>query len=999
MRIWAVLVSVALAIGSVVMPSSAIASTPELPAAPLFNQVQMKVLVDNDFAVFMGNDQQVTRLFYQNNSQWGNQVQNIQTLDVFPAAGETFVYLVPMGGNTYIAPGGGEGGQENFSGVLNNIPLLDYPGAQVAIGRSVSDVDDILHSGYLLLNNHLTNYTTSISQVENGSFSVLLEDLSVASTNLLWGPAERDDYGQIPAPITGCTVACDGARFSPAIPDGAWDFPDGSAVLFRYPLSNANLPVSPGDRSVTISWQDPGAGGPVSEYLIEYKETDQDDSAFKVFGTVAGTSRSSTVTGLTNGTAYTLRVSAVNESGSASSLGRSVVPTGTPSRPANQSYAAGDGEVTINFSAPVNDGGMAVTNYAYSIDDGATWITRNPPSTLSPITISGLTNFTNYSIRLRAINPFGAGQASLPIEVQAGIVSTRTLTYDAGTLAPVTNLASGAVLEEEDAFTVAEGPTRTNFTFTGWKDGAVEYAAGDTYTVGASNPNLTAQWVQNSLLGVPSDNKSRVLTWNIVEDESIDVTVSAGAGNSVRIQIPANALEPGTEVIFWRLLNDDVAKQRINSEKDYFVNLAITWSLGDDINTPMVVVDATSPIVMTINNPSIVQGATAWQIVGEEAEVVGTASQAGQLTLSFTEDPVITAANVPPAPEFSTPVATEDGFAVNITNFDASYTWESPTVSDGSVSITGTSGSTRSLVVSGLGSAASATITQRVSLNGVFQSATVTGASIDPTPPPTPEFSSPVATEGGFTVDITNFDASSTWESPTVSAGSVSITGTSGSTRSLVVSGLGSGESATITQEVSLNGNLRSASVTGTALDITEPDPPPTVSRGISVPQVPSLDPGQEIAISESEEETIFLTGDFLNLITEVKLGGLLDLPFEASANGEQISITIPATRSGEINLTLRYGALSLEQTITVSRAVDPGVVNAGTFKGFVAIYAKGFEGRRLSAKVGEDWVIVNSLNARFVRITERVRWTDYGLSVRIFIDRRLVRTVNLSTR
>lgn len=910
MRLWATLVSASLAIASTLIPGIATASTPELPAAPIFNQVQMKVLVDNDFAVFMGNDQQVTRLFYQNNFQWDNQVQNIQTLDVFPLAGETFVYLLPMGGNPYIAPGGGNGGQENFSGVLNNIPLLDYPGAEVAIGRSVSDADDILHSGYLLFNNHLTNYTTSISQVENGSFSVLVEDLSGASTNLLWSPAERTNYGPIPAPITRCTVACNGTRFSPAIPDGAWDFPDGSAVLFRYPLSNANLPVSPGDRSVTVSWQDPGAGGPVSEYLIEYKETDQPDSAFKVFGTVAGTSRSSTVTGLTNGTEYTLRVSAVNETGSASSLGRSVVPTGTPSRPANQSYAAGDGEVTINFSAPLNDGGMAVTNYAYSLDDGATWITRNPPSTLSPITISGLTNFTNYPIRLRAINPFGAGQASLPIEVQSGIVSTRTLTYNSGTLAEVTGLPTGAVLEEGATFVVPGGPARTNFTFTGWKDGGVAYAAGDTYTVGVSNPNLTAQWVQNSLLGVPPENRSRVLTWNIVENQGIDVTVSAGAGNSVQIQVPANALAAGTEVIFWRLLNDDLAKQRINSEKDYFVNLAITWSLGDDINTPMVVVDATSPIVMVISNPSIVQGATAWQIVGENAKVVGTASQAGQLALSFTEDPVITAANVPPAPEFSTPVATEDGFTVNITNYDASYTWESPTVSTGSVSIAGTSGSTRSLVVSGLEPGESATVTQRVSLNGILQSSTVTGTAINNTPPA----SAPIA------------------------------------------------------------------------------------SPGVFVPQIPSLDPGQEVSIAEGDQETIFLTGDFLNLITEVKLGGLLVLPFEASANGEQITITIPATRSGDLKLTLLYGSLSLEQAITVSRTVEPGVVNAGTFKGIVAIYAKNFEGRRLSAKVGEDWVIVDALDARFVRILERVRWNDYGLSVRIFIDRRLVRTVNLTT-
>jgi len=33
--------------------------------------------------------------------------------------------------------------------------------------------------------------------------------------------------------------------------------------------------------------------------------------------------------------------------------------------------------------------------------------------------------------------------------------------------------------------------------------------------------------------------------------------------------------------------------------------------------------------------------------------------------------------------------------------------------------------------------------------------------------------------------------------------------------------------------------------------------------------------------------------------------------------------------------------------------------VNAGSFKGYVALYAKSYEGQRMSAKVGNDWVIV----------------------------------------
>ena len=712
------------------------------PAAPQFNSVQLKVLADNDFAIFMGDDQGITSLFYQNEVDWYTQVDNIQLLDLFPKSGETYVYIVPMGGNgTFYPDGGSMGGAEDWSGVLNGIPLLDYPGGEVAVGRSTVDNRDLFHSGHMIINKYLTNFSTSGGAIADGKYSVLTAEAVAATKNLLWSPATRELHPAIPAPIFGCPVSCSGTRFTPSIPDGAWDIPDGAAALFRYPLSGAKLPVSPGDRQITVTWKDPTDAVLVDNYLIEYKESTQSDATYKTFGAMlAGTVRTSTVTGLTNGTGYTIRVTAINAVGSASSLGRSVVPTGTPSQPANQSYAAGDGSVSINFTPPENDGGLAVTNYAYSIGtgdaDGTIWITRSPASTASPITIPGLTNGTAYSVKLRAINPFGAGTPSLKIAVRPGIIATRTLTYAAGTLAAVQGLPSGATYIQGDQFVAAAGPTRSGFTFAGWKDGAVAYLPGATFTVGASNPTLTAQWTQNSFLGTTAADRSRVLTWNIVADEGIDTTVAGGSGNSVRIQIPANALAAGTEVIFWRLLSDNVAKAKINNANSYFVNLAVTWSIGDDILTPKTVQLASSPIVLTVTNPSIMAGATAWQIIGDTVRVIGQAQQNGVLALSFTEDPVITAANVSAPPIFGTPVSTADGFQVAITNYDSTYVWEAPTSSAGTVAITSTNGSVRTLTVSGLGVDASATITQRNSLNGVYQTESRTGRSIAPAPAP-----------------------------------------------------------------------------------------------------------------------------------------------------------------------------------------------------------------------------------------------------------------------
>jgi hypothetical protein len=67
----------------------------------------------------------------------------------------------------------------------------------------------------------------------------------------------------------------------------------------------------------------------------------------------------------------------------------------------------------IEFAAPSNIGGSAISNYEYSTDGGTNWVTPSPAITTSPITISsGLTNCTSYSIKIRAVNASGSGSAS-----------------------------------------------------------------------------------------------------------------------------------------------------------------------------------------------------------------------------------------------------------------------------------------------------------------------------------------------------------------------------------------------------------------------------------------------------------------------------------------------------------------------------------------------------------------------------------------------------------
>ena len=129
-------------------------------------------------------------------------------------------------------------------------------------------------------------------------------------------------------------------------------------------------------------------------------------------GGLTGTGASSpiAVTGLTNGTAYTFTVKATNSVGtsSASSASNSVTPATVPGAPTIGTATAGNGVASVSFTAPVSDGGSAITGYT---------VTSNPvgltgTGTTSPIAVTGLTNGTAYTFTVTATNSLGTGSAS-----------------------------------------------------------------------------------------------------------------------------------------------------------------------------------------------------------------------------------------------------------------------------------------------------------------------------------------------------------------------------------------------------------------------------------------------------------------------------------------------------------------------------------------------------------------------------------------------------------
>ena len=86
-----------------------------------------------------------------------------------------------------------------------------------------------------------------------------------------------------------------------------------------------------------------------------------------------------------------------------------------PAAPTSLVATPGDSSVSIAFTAG-DDGGAAISKYQYSTDGGSTWSDADA-GTISPVTVSGLTNYTTYSIKLRAVNSAGDGAASSSVSV------------------------------------------------------------------------------------------------------------------------------------------------------------------------------------------------------------------------------------------------------------------------------------------------------------------------------------------------------------------------------------------------------------------------------------------------------------------------------------------------------------------------------------------------------------------------------------------------------
>ncbi|MGA3149337.1 MAG: fibronectin type III domain-containing protein, partial [Acidimicrobiales bacterium] len=199
------------------------------------------------------------------------------------------------------------------------------------------------------------------------------------------------------------------------------------------PSSPASNPVTPltvpgapsgvsataGDVSAIVTWTAPGSdgGSPVTGYTVVAGDSTTPANGGETCSWTTGP-LTCTVTGLTNGDAYSFTVGATNSVGPGpSSPGSNTVTPGTvPGPPSGVSGTAGDADATVIWTAPASDGGSPVTGYTVVAGDSTTPANGGETCswTTGPLTctVTGLTNGDTYSFIVWATNDIGLGPSS-----------------------------------------------------------------------------------------------------------------------------------------------------------------------------------------------------------------------------------------------------------------------------------------------------------------------------------------------------------------------------------------------------------------------------------------------------------------------------------------------------------------------------------------------------------------------------------------------------------
>ena len=517
-----------------------------------------------------------------------------------------------------------------------------------------------------------------------------------------------------------------------------------------------------------VTWTAPAAtvSPTISNYLVQYSAND--GNSWTSVLRSASTSTSQTVTGLINGTSYIFRVATINSvgTGTFSSNSSTVIPETVPGQPTNLTGNAGNGQATLSWIAPTDNGGRNITTYKveYSSNGGSNWTEYpHPNSSSTSLAVTGLNNGTSYIFRVAATNSVGSGTYSSN-SATVNLVAPLSLSFGSRPVGLVRGEPAGthsvtATTSPLNTGTIVFATATPLICTVNSSSGALTVLAIGTCSITANNSgtqNYSAAPMQTqdipissgSLAGLNLSDLQFLTSAEVIGSTSYLLNASS-SDTELTLSIPSNALPSGTLVKIYLNNNLTTASQIITSTS-YLLNFVVGWMKTSDGSLPI----ATTPLVITAVNASIKKGMVGYGILNGVPAPLGTATSDGSITMYITEDPLLVVA--PTKPGAPTNVQASSGL-----NQSSLVSWTVPsndggepitsytvTASPGGATCTANGATATSCTVSNLQNATSYTFTVRA-INQVGQS-DASGSSNSITPTGAPTFSAPTTGLSGI---------------------------------------------------------------------------------------------------------------------------------------------------------------------------------------------------------------------------------------------------------
>jgi fibronectin type 3 domain-containing protein len=286
------------------------------------------------------------------------------------------------------------------------------------------------------------------------------------------------------------------------------------------PSAPTGLTATGGSGQVTLSWT---ASSEATSYNVYEGSSSGGEGSTPVATGI--TSTTYTVSGLTNGTTYYFKVTAVDTAGtSGDSNEASATPElSAPSAPTGLTATGGSGQVALSWTASTGATSYNVYEGSSSGGEGPTPIATGIASTTYAVT--GLTNGTAYYFKVAAVNTAGTGGYSNEASSTPSQASGTLLAYEpfgeSGTPPFALNGASGGGDQgwasgwvEQTGSTAVPGYDISSgnpltyaglFTAAGYATGGYGYQnAGRALNVSAGGP--FASYLSNGLIGAPGQS-------------------------------------------------------------------------------------------------------------------------------------------------------------------------------------------------------------------------------------------------------------------------------------------------------------------------------------------------------------------------------------------------------------------------------------------------------------------------------------------------------------